>query len=294
MKTDKKILLAFILNLTFSLFELMGGIVTKSVAIVSDAIHDFGDAISIGISYILEKISKRKPDNKYTFGYIRYSIIGAIITNTILIISSIFVIINATKRIFNPVLINYDGMIIFAIIGFVINFIAVYMTKEGDSLNQKAINLHMLEDILGWICVLIGAIIIKFTKFYTIDAILSIVVAWFILSNAFKSYKKILDLFLEKTPDNIDIEELKNELLNIKGILNIHHIHIWSIDGINNYATMHVITNNKNNDKIKEEIREHLHEHNIKHVTIELEEKCSKCMEKECSINTSNTNYHHH
>lgn len=218
MKSEKNIFLAFLLNLSFSAFELMGGIATKSVSIISDAIHDFGDAISIGLSYILEKISKKKPDNKYTYGYLRYSILGAIITNTILVVGSIFVIINAIKRIINPVEINYDGMITFAIIGFVINLIATYMTREGNSLNQKAVNLHMLEDVLGWLVVLIGAFIIKFTKLYIIDSILSIGVALFILYNAIKSYKTVIDLFLEKIPNNINVEEIKEHLLEIKDI----------------------------------------------------------------------------
>ena len=139
MKTEKNILIAFLLNMCFSLFELIGGIFTNSVAIISDAIHDFGDSISIGVSYFLEKKSKKKPDNKYTYGYARYSILGAIITNTILITGSILVIINAIERIINPVDINYDGMIIFAVFGVIINFLAAYFTKEGDSLNQKAV-----------------------------------------------------------------------------------------------------------------------------------------------------------
>ena len=145
---------------------------TNSIAIISDAVHDLGDSLSIGISYFLEKKSKKKPDKNYTFGYTRYSVLGAIITNTILIIGSIIVIYNAIKRIINPVEINHNGMIIFAIVGALVNFIAAYMTKEGDSLNQKAVNLHMLEDVLGWIAVLIGAIIIKFTNFNLIDQIL--------------------------------------------------------------------------------------------------------------------------
>ena len=161
MKTEKNILIAFLLNISFSLFELIGGMFTNSVAIVSDAIHDFGDSISIGISYFLEKKSKKKPDNKYTYGYTRYSILGAIITNSILITGSILVIINAVERIINPTEINYDGMIIFAVFGVIINFFAAQFTKEGDSLNQKAVNLHMLEDVLGWIVVLIGAIVIQ-------------------------------------------------------------------------------------------------------------------------------------
>ena len=141
MKTEKNILTAFILNLSFGIFEFFGWLFTNSVAIISDSIHDMGDSLSIGISYFLEKKSKRKPDNKYTYGYIRYSVIGSLITTVILLLGSVFVIIGAIKRIINPVSINYNGMIIFGIFGVIVNFLAAYFTKEGRSLNQKAVNL---------------------------------------------------------------------------------------------------------------------------------------------------------
>ena len=297
MKTEKNILIAFLLNMCFSIFELIGGIFTNSVAIISDAIHDFGDSISIGVSYFLEKKSKKKPDDKYTYGYARYSILGAIITNTILITGSILVIINSIERIINPVDINYDGMIIFAIFGVVINFLAAYFTKEGDSLNQKAVNLHMLEDVLGWVVVLIGAVIIKFTRINIIDSIMSICVAIFILFNALKSFKEIIDLFLEKIPNGIKIEELKEHLLKIKDVKDVHHIHVWSIDGFNNYATMHVVTDLKATNKLKNEIKEELKEHGISHTTIEIEEIGYECDEVECEINLEHkehTHHHHH
>lgn len=140
--------MAFILNLSFSIFEFIGGALTNSVAIMSDSIHDMADAISIVISFFLEKRSKRKPDNKYTFGYVRYSVLASIITITILIIGFILVIYNSIERIINPVKINYDGMILLSVFGVIINFFAAYFTKDGDSLNQKSVNLHMLEDVL--------------------------------------------------------------------------------------------------------------------------------------------------
>ena len=294
MKSEKNILIAFLLNLFFSIFELIGGIFTNSIAIISDAIHDFGDSISIGVSYFLEKKSKKKPDNKYTFGYTRYSVLGAIITNTILIIGSSLVIYNAILRIINPQEINHNGMIILAIVGAVINIIAAYFTKEGESLNQKAVNLHMLEDVLGWITVLIGAVVIKFTNITIIDPILSILVAIYILIHAIKSFKKIFNLFLEKTPEDIEIDELKEHILNIKGVEGIHHIHIWSMDGINNYATMHIVTETKKLDELKKEIKDELKEHGISHTTIETEGKDTKCCEHECSIIESNRHGHHH
>ena len=292
MKTEKNILIAFILNISFSIFEFFGGLFTNSVAILSDSIHDLGDALSIGISYFMERKSKKHADNKYTYGYIRYSVLGGVITTTILAVSSILVIINAIKRLFNPVEINYSGMIIFAIVGVVLNFLAAYFTKEGDSINQKAVNLHMLEDVLGWIVVLIGAIIMNFTDIRVLDSIMSIGVALFILIGSLKNIKQVLDLFLEKTPEKIDIDELKKHLLEIDEVDDIHHIHVWSIDGFNNYATMHIVTKNENVSNIKKKIREELEEHNICHSILETEEEA--CNDKECHINFKEKLHHHH
>ena len=161
LETYKNIRIAFLLNLFFSIFEAIGGIFTNSISIISDSIHDFGDAVSLGISFLLEKKSQKKPNNVYTYGYLRYSLLGAIITSVILLIGSILVLYNAIPRLFNPVEINYNVMIIFAIFGFIINSYAAYRTSNAEKHNEKAINLHMLEDVFGWIAVLIGSIFIK-------------------------------------------------------------------------------------------------------------------------------------
>ena len=292
MKTEKNILIAFVLNIAFSFFELLGGIFTNSISILSDSIHDMGDAVSIGISYVMERKSKKHADNKYTYGYVRYSVLGGVITTTILLVGSIFVIYGAIKRIINPVTVNYSGMIILAIIGVILNLIAAYVTREGDSINQKAVNLHMLEDVLGWVVVLIGAIVMHFTDIKIIDPIMSLGVALFILIHSIKNLKKVLDLFLEKTPDDIDIDELKEHLLKIKGIDDIHHIHVWSIDGYNNYATMHIVSKSKDIDKIKKEIREELEEHNICHSILETELEI--CDDQECHVEFKEHHEHHH
>ena len=291
MKTEKNILIAFILNISFAIFEFFGGLFTNSVAILSDSVHDLGDALSIGISYFLERKSKKKADNKYTYGYIRYSVLGGVITTTILLVGSILVIVGAIKRLFNPVEVNYSGMIIFALVGVILNFIAAYVTKEGDSINQRSVNLHMLEDVLGWVVVLIGAIIMNFTDIKVLDSIMSIGVSLFILIHSLKNLKKVLDIFLEKTPKDIDIDELKKHLLKIKGVDDIHHIHIWSIDGYNNYATMHIVTKS-NIKEIKKLIREELEEHNICHSILETEDEA--CDDKECHIEMKHEHHHHH
>ena len=292
MKTEKNILIAFFLNISFSIFEFLGGLFTNSVAILSDAIHDLGDAISIGISFFMEKKSKKKADDKYTYGYIRYSVLGGVITTTILLVGSILVIIGAIKRLIHPVEINYHGMILIAIVGVVLNTIAAFVTRKGDSINQKSVNLHMLEDVLGWIVVLVGAIIMNFTDIKIIDSMLCILVSLFILINSIKNLKKIVDIFLVKTPDDVDIDELKIHLLKIKGVEDIHHIHIWSIDGFNNYATMHIVTKSKNILQVKTKIREELKEHNICHAILETEEE--SCDDKECHVDLHKLEHHHH
>ena len=294
MKTEKNILIAFILNLAFSIFEFVGGIFTGSVAIISDAVHDIGDAASIGIAFFLEKKSKKQPDEKYTYGYARYSVIGSVITTLILLFGSLAVIYNAVLRIITPTEINYDGMIVFAIVGALVNLGAAFFTREGDSLNQKAVNLHMLEDVLGWIVVLIGAIVMRFTDFSVIDSLMSVGVAVFILVNAVKNLKEVLELFLEKTPHGIDIHELTEHICEVEGVLGVHHIHIWSMDGQTHYATMHIVTQGDAHT-VKERVREELKEHGITHATLELEAEGEDCGEEHCHTeNASHAGHHHH
>lgn len=293
MKTEKNILIAFILNLCISIFEFVGGLFTGSVAIVSDAVHDIGDAASIGISYFLERKSKKQPDETYTYGYARYSVIGGVITTLILLFGSVMVIYNAITRIINPTPINYNGMILFAVIGAVVNFLAAFFTRHGDSLNQRAVNLHMLEDVLGWIVVLVGAVVMKFTDFALIDPIMSIGVAVFIFINAFKNLKEVTDLFLEKKPHDIDINEIKEHITEIDGVIDVHHIHVWSMDGVSHYATMHIVTN-EDGHIIKDRIREELKEHGIGHVTLELEEEGEHCHAQHCHTETAPAGHHHH
>ena len=294
MRTEKNIFIAFILNLTFSILEFIGGTITNSVAIISDSVHDLGDALSIGVSYFLEKKSKKGPDDKYTYGYVRYSIMGSVITTVILLAGSILVIYNAILRIINPVKIDYNGMIAFAVFGVVINFIAAYFTKDGDSLNQRSVNLHMLEDVLGWIVVLIGAIVMRFTDISIIDPILSICVAVYILFHASKNFGLILDVLLEKSPREVDIGEIKEHLMELGDITDIHHIHVWSMDGYSNYATMHIVSGEMGRE-FKEKIREELKEHGIGHVTIEFELPDEECDYEICKVDdTSHMHHHHH
>ncbi len=296
MKSHKRILTAFLLNLFFSVFEFIGGIFTGSVAILSDSLHDMGDAASIGISYFLERKSSKKPDNTYTYGYTRYSVMGSVIMTLILIAGSVLIIYKAILRLINPTPVNYNGMLILSVVGLAVNFIATLVTHHGHSLNEKAVNLHMLEDVLGWAVVLVGAIVMKFTNISIIDPILSLGVAAFVLINAVKTLREAVSLFLEKTPKGLSVEHIKEEIMEIGSISDIHHIHIWSIDGTTNCATMHIILSaDANAAEIKQALRETLCKHGINHATIETEFPCEECMHRMCTApSVSNHNHSHH
>ena len=302
MKSDRKILVAFLLNLSFSIFEFIGGAITGSVAILSDAVHDVGDATSIGISYFLERKSQNKPDGVYTYGYGRYSVLGSMITLLILLFGSVVVTYNAILRLIHPVTINYNGMILMAIFGVVVNFAAAWFTRDGDSLNQKAVNLHMLEDVLGWAVVLIGAVIMRFNNIRWLDPVMSIGVAVYIFYNAMGGLKDALDVILEKAPQDVDIAQLKADILQVDGVLDAHHIHVWTIDGQHHYATAHIVSDDEPSI-VKSAIRKKLARYGIGHITLELEEPGERCNEKNCQVapcqcqdghDHGHSHHHHH
>ena len=295
MKTQQNILIAFLLNLSFAIFEFIGGIFTGSVAILSDALHDIGDATSIGLSYFLEKKSQQQPDERYTFGYERFSVMGGLITTAILLLGSIIVIYNAIGRILHPTPIHYNGMLLFAIIGVCVNLCAVLFTANGHSINQKAVNLHMLEDVLGWIVVLIGAIVMRFTNFALLDPLMSIGVALFILYHALGNLKEVADLFLLKAPKHMEASKIKANLEALDGIANVHHIHIWSMDGQHHYASAHIVTD-EDPVKIKELIRHTFLSIGINHATLELETTSEHCQQRHCHVARHQhcCGHHHH
>lgn len=293
MKTKRNIFIAFILNLIFSIFEVFGGIVTGSVSIASDAIHDFCDSISIGTAYYLEKISEKKPNEKYTFGYARFSVLGGLITTLILLLSSIIIIYQAILRIITPVEIDFNGMLIFALVGLFVNLIATYFTHGGKSINQKAVNLHMLEDVLGWLIVLIGAIVMRFTNLYLIDPILSIFLSLFIIFNCIKNLLQILRIFLIRTPKNINLNEIIDHVKRIEGVIDVHHLHVWTLDGQINCATLHIVFN-EFDSALKIKVKNELREHGFAHTTIEMESVSETCEEKSCNIRKHTNQLHHH
>lgn len=296
MKAERKILAAFLLNLSFSIFECVGGILTGSTAILSDAVHDLGDAAGIGISWALERKSRRPADAACTYGYARYSVLGSALTSGLLLAGSAAVIVHAAGSLFAPPEIDYDGMLIFALIGLGVNAAAVWFTRGGDSLNQRAINLHMLEDVLGWAVVLAGALVMKWTDFSLIDPLLSLAVAGFILMHALRNLKETADVLLEKVPRGADITALREHLCELDGVLDVHQLRVWSLDGQRHCATVHIVTNGVSHE-IKEAVRKELREHGIGHAVLELEAEGEGCSGEVClpeALPVDGCGHHHH
>ena len=294
MNSQKNMYLAFLLNLFFSAFELIGGVLTGSAAILSDAVHDLGDAASIGFACLLEKKSTRPPDDTHTYGYGRYAALGGLLTTLILVAGSVFAIYGAVRRLILPTPIHYNGMLLFAAAGVIVNTAAAVLTCHGGTLNHRAVNLHMLEDVLGWVVILVGAIVMRFTDFTMLDSLLSIGVAVFILVHAVDNLREALDLFLDRAPRGISVTDLRACASGVEGVTHVYHIHLRALNEQTCDATLHVVTDG-NPQAVKAELRRRLSELGIHHVTIEVD-IASESSANTCPLATVSTghSYHHH
>jgi len=282
----KNIKVAFFLNLAFTVIEIIGGIYTNSVAILSDAIHDLGDSLSLGLSWYFQKLSKKGRTNKYSYGYGRFSLLGAVINAVVLITGSVIIIYEAVPRLFNPEKPDAEGMIYLSILGIIFNGAAVIKLKEGKSINEKVVSLHLLEDVLGWIAVLIGALIMMYFDLPIIDPILSLVIAAFIVYNVFKNLSDSLLIILQGTPQEINIDEVIAELKDIDSIKSIHDFHLWSLDGEKYIFSTHIVVDMNyqmdNLSELKKVIRSKLKLKGIKHATLEFETEEEECELENC------------
>jgi cobalt-zinc-cadmium efflux system protein len=241
-KANKQLSLAFFLNLLFAIVELIGGILTNSTAIIADAFHDFMDAVAIGIAVYMDKYSQKPASEKFTYGYRRFSLLSAIIMSAILLIGAVFMLYNGLTFINETKEVNSVGMFALAVLGIAVNGFAFLKIKKGDShahhhhnhapdANSKAIILHLLEDVLGWVAVLIGAVVMYFTNWFWIDNLLTIFIAFFISYNALKNLSSTFRILLQAVPPNIVVKEIKTSLENIPHVVTVEQLHIWSLDG---------------------------------------------------------------
>lgn len=274
---SKNISVAFFLNLFFVVVEVIGGLFTNSIAILSDALHDFGDCLSLAVAWAFQKKATQKRNRKYTYGYRRFSLLGSIFLSGVLFVSSVFVLYEAGKRALDPQEVNARGMLWIAIVGVLINGAAALRLKKGSSLNERAVFLHIMEDVLGWIAVFIVSIVMLFVNLPVLDPILSIVISLWVLTNVFRNMRDTLRIMLQATPDTVSIEDLEKKLDAIEDVISVHDLHLWTMDGESHIMTLHVVSNTINPERLKYHIIDMAKPFHIDHVTIEIEKPDTTC-----------------
>ncbi|GAA0854741.1 cation diffusion facilitator family transporter [Aliiglaciecola litoralis] len=275
---------AFLLNVVFTLIEFIGGWLTNSTAIMADAVHDLGDSLSIGTAWGLNKLSDRQANNRFSYGYKRFSLLGALVNGVVLLTGSAWILYEAIPRLAAPEMPQVEGMLLLSIFGIAVNGFAAYKLSGGSTLNEKVLNWHLLEDVLGWVAVLIVSVVLMFKPWAILDPILSIGFTFFILFNVMRNLKQTILLFLQATPDKNQMDDVRKILLDSDEINAIHHFHIWSLDGEHNVMTVHLELQQdvtlSQVTMLKEKLREGLARFDFIHTTIEIEFANEPCRDE--------------
>ena len=272
MKAKYTVWLAFFLNLSYAIVEFIAGGIFGSSAVLADSVHDLGDAIAIGISAFLETISNREEDRQYTLGYKRFSLLGALVTAVILITGSILVILENIAKIFHPQSVNDEGIFWLGIIAITINVLASLVIRKGQTKNESILSLHFLEDTLGWVTVILMAIVLRFTDWYILDPLLSLVISFFILSKALPRFWSTLKIFLDAVPEGVDIQKIKTDLAELDHVASINQLNLWTMDGLEKNAIVHVcLKEMEHMETCKESIRIFLKDCGFQNITIEVD-----------------------
>ena len=272
MKAKYTVWIAFFLNLSYAIVEFIAGGIFGSSAVLADSVHDLGDAIAIGISALLETISNREEDRHYTLGYKRFSLLGALVTAVILITGSILVILENIAKIFHPQSVNDEGIFWLGIIAITINVLASLVIRKGQTKNESILSLHFLEDTLGWVAVILMAIVLRFTDWYILDPLLSLVISFFILSKALPRFWSTLKIFLDAVPEGVDIQKIKTDLAELDHVASINQLNLWTMDGLEKNAIVHVcLKEMEHMETCKESIRIFLKDCGFQNITIEVD-----------------------
>lgn len=292
--------LAFVLNFSFAIIEFIFGGLFGSSAILADAVHDLGDALAIGISAFLESISNREEDSHYTLGYKRFSLLGAILTAVILITGSSLVILENISKLIEPQPVDHEGMLWLGVIAIAINLTASLIVRKGQTKNESILSLHFLEDTLGWLAVIVVAIILRYTDWYFLDPLLSLLISAFILSKALPRFWSTLKILLDAVPEGVDIQQVKSDLEQLDHVASINQLNLWTMDGLEKNAIVHVCLEHvKHMEGCKESIRTLLKDCGFQNVTIEVDEdlathRAHKRNIEELEASQSHGHNHHH
>ena len=272
MKTKHAVWIAFFLNLSYAIVEFIAGGIFGSSAVLADSVHDLGDAIAIGVSAFLETISNREEDSHYTLGYKRFSLLGAMVTAVILMTGSVLVILGNITKLFHPQAVNDEGILWLGIIAVSVNVIASLVVRKGKTKNESILSLHFLEDTLGWVAVILMAIVLRFTDWYILDPLLSLVISIFILSKAIPRFWSTLKIFLDAVPEGVDIKQVKSDLEQLDHVASLNQLNLWTMDGLEKNAIVHVCLKEiEQMELCKESIRSKLKDCGFQNITIEID-----------------------
>jgi cobalt-zinc-cadmium efflux system protein len=277
----KSLAIAFFLNLSFTMFEVIGGLMTNSVAILSDAVHDAGDSLALGLAWYLHRVSSREGNTNFTYGYRRFSTLGALIAGVLLVIGLGFVLVNAIPRLAHPEPVHGAGMLGIAVVGIIFNGAAALRLQGGSSLNERVASWHLLEDVLGWVAVLIGSVIVLFWNFPIVDPILSILISAFVLWNVIKHLRKVFAVFLQRVPDGFDTDGFVRSVQALSKVKDVHHTHVWTLDGEHHVLTTHIVVEKsatrQDVAKLKCQVTGFVNPEEFEHVTIDVEVEGESC-----------------
>ena len=272
MKAKYTVWVAFFLNLSYAIVEFIAGGIFGSSAVLADSVHDLGDAIAIGLSAFLETISNREEDSRYTLGYKRFSLLGALVTAVILMTGSVLVILENLTKLFHPKPVNDEGILWLGIIAVSINLLASLVVRKGKTKNESILSLHFLEDTLGWIAVILMAIILRFTDWYILDPLLSLVISFFILSKAIPRFWSTLKIFLDAVPEGVETGDLEKDLGALINVKSVNQLSIWSMDGLEKNAIIHLCLEDWDQMmETKNQVRQLLEERGVQNITIEVD-----------------------
>lgn len=280
---EGNIFVVFLLNLFFCIIEFVGGFLTGSIAILSDALHDLGDALALGLAWRLEKLSERGRDMNFSYGYKRFSLLGALMLSIILLVGSFFMIKEAIIRLWEPGEPHPQGMMLLAVIGLLINGVAVWRMGGSKALTDRSIRLHLMEDVLGWIAVLLVSIVMHFVYLPILDPLLSLGISGWILYNVYFNLRDTLRILLQGIPEDVSTEAFTKEVNAIEGVVSLHDLHVWTLNGSDHIASVHIVYCPKLHStpealaSLKECIRVIASEHRLRHITLELDPEGSSC-----------------
>lgn len=287
--SERNIRVAFFLNLIFTVAEFAGGLLFSSLAITADALHDLGDSFSLGLAWSFERLSGRRPTALFSYGYRRFSLVAAFANGVVLLVGGTLILWSAVPRLLSPVRPDAPGMLLFAIVGILVNGAAAVRLRRGHTLNEQVVAWHLVEDLLGWAAILFVSLVLMVWDLPVLDPAVSILITLVVLVNVVRNLRRTVVIFLQGVPPSLSLQAVGDQLGRLPGVTGVHDLHLWSLDGEHHILTAHVLIPEGSTGEeamaIKCRVRDAATALGIQHATLEMERMGEACMLKErCTV----------